>query len=409
MAERHRLEILIEDFRVSNKRVLDIMESFKNELKTSLNEGNKRMLKCLPSFVESPPKGTETGEYIVIDLGGTNLRVGHCKLLGGHLFEQQHETCLVPDTIKSGSGFKLFDFIAVNVVRYAMKLPERDYDVGFTFSFPVEQDGISHGRLIQFNKAYDCHDIVGLDVVKLLQERLGKLHPGRLTVKSLVNDTVGAFVAHGYINPATRMGVILGTGTNAAYFDNYQGHRMIINIEWGGFGDNVPREACPLPLTDIDVELDKESENKSKQTFEKMVSGMYLGELFRLAAKDHLQPGLEEPYSLDTKDLGNVSAMLRPEVDKTIVNLLSQLASVILDRSARLAAALITAVYQHARDGSPFVVAIDGSLFTKNATYQRLISLYTAQYSQSQDLVIETSKGEPLVGSGIIIAAAESR
>ena len=52
---------------------------------------------------------------------------------------------------------------------------------------------------------------------------------------------------------------------------------MIINIEWGAF-DN---EKVVLPVTKYDTRLDRDTENSGKQIFEKMISGMYLGEIAR--------------------------------------------------------------------------------------------------------------------------------
>lgn len=52
---------------------------------------------------------------------------------------------------------------------------------------------------------------------------------------------------------------------------------MIINIEWGAF-DN---EKAVLPVTAYDNALDVATENPGKQIFEKMISGMYLGEISR--------------------------------------------------------------------------------------------------------------------------------
>src|SRR5690349_18246938 len=67
------------------------------------------------------------------------------------------------------------------------------------------------------------------------------------------------------------MGVILGTGTNACYYEKFsnitkyngtvKGDGMIINMEWGAFGDgrNI------LPLTKMDKQLDAASLNPGKQ------------------------------------------------------------------------------------------------------------------------------------------------
>jgi hexokinase len=54
---------------------------------------------------------------------------------------------------------------------------------------------------------------------------------------------------------------------------------MVVNMEWGAFD----RERRVLPLTVYDNKLDRESINPREQLFEKMMSGMYLGEIARNA------------------------------------------------------------------------------------------------------------------------------
>ncbi len=288
-------------FEVSDDRLRIIIDEFMDELTRSMKEKDKKMLKCLKSFVTSQPTGDEHGEFLLIDLGGTNLRVGQGDLFGNHRYTLEEEPFLVPEDIKAGSGYALFDFIAEKVLAFRQRTGSKANKIGFTFSFPVEQSRIDDGKLIQFNKAYDCHDIVGKDVVKLLQERL----PSDLQVCSLVNDTVGTLVAHAYKNPNTKMSVILGTGTNAAYWDILDGEQMIVNIEWGGFGDHSNRKI--LPLTVYDDKIDEQSENIGMQTFEKMISGMYLGELFRLAAGNSIKDEYNTPYSIHTEDLESLT------------------------------------------------------------------------------------------------------
>jgi hexokinase len=41
-------------------------------------------------------------------------------------------------------------------------------------------------------------------------------------VTALVNDTVGTLISHAYTDPQTYVGVILGTGTNAAYVEKVE-------------------------------------------------------------------------------------------------------------------------------------------------------------------------------------------
>ena len=95
--------------------------------------------------------------------------------------------------------------------------------LGFTFSYPVKQLSMNHGVLLQWNKAINCPEVVGKDVVGLLQASLDKRGLSAIRVRALINDTVGTFVAHAYADPRTRCSVVLGTGTNACYLEPVMG------------------------------------------------------------------------------------------------------------------------------------------------------------------------------------------
>lgn len=89
---------------------------------------------------------------------------------------------------------------------------------------------------------------------------------------------------------------------------------MAINCEWGAF-DN---EHVILPRTPYDIIIDKESPRPGQQAFEKMIAGLYLGELFRLVLVDlHENQNvkifegqdikkLRKPYSLDSSFLSAI-------------------------------------------------------------------------------------------------------
>lgn len=89
---------------------------------------------------------------------------------------------------------------------------------------------------------------------------------------------------------------------------------MAINCEYGAF-DN---EHKVLPRTPYDVIIDRDSPRPGQQAFEKMVAGLYLGEIFRLALLSlHENPDvsifagqdvskLRKPYSLDASFLSQI-------------------------------------------------------------------------------------------------------
>ena len=171
------------------------------------------------------------------------------------------------------------------------------FQLGFTFSFPVLQNGINRGTLARWTKGFDIEDAIGKDVCQLLQTEIDALHLP-VKVAALVNDTVGTLMARSYTSPGktgTLLGAIFGTGTNGAYVENLDKVKklasmkesgydkstgnMIINTEWGSFDNQL----SVLPSTAYDKALDAESVNPGIQMFEKRVSGMFLGEILRRA------------------------------------------------------------------------------------------------------------------------------
>lgn len=101
-------------------------------------------------------------------------------------------------------------------------------------------------------------------------------------------------------NRKCRVGVIVGTGTNACYMEKLdkvetwneeydEPNQVIVNTEWGAFGDTGELE---FVRTKWDRLVDEESLNVGKQKFEKMISGMYMGEIVRQVLLDLTRQGL---------------------------------------------------------------------------------------------------------------------
>jgi len=111
---------------------------------------------------------------------------------------------------------------------------------------------------------------------------------------AVVNDTTGTLMSCAHKNRECRVGLIVGTGTNACYMEKLENvelypdpiahpNQVIVNTEWGAFGDNG---VLDFIRTQWDDEVDTNSLNLGKQLFEKMISGMYMGELVRCVLGD---------------------------------------------------------------------------------------------------------------------------
>lgn len=303
------------EFELSDADVNKIVAEFIVEMNEGLQK-NATTLSQIPTYVTGVPNGTEKGLYLAVDLGGTNFRVCSIQLHGDTTFSLTQSKVAIPrELMVAKTAKELFSFLAKQIElflrthheehfethirrRQTASTPEgyRDehtFRLGFTFSFPVHQIGINKGTLIRWTKGFDIPDAIGQDVCALLQKEIDLL---RLPVKvaALVNDTVGTLMARSYTSPgktSTLLGAIFGTGTNGAYveklskitkpmegdYDASTGE-MVVNTEWGSFDNGLK----VLPQTSYDAILDKDSINPGIQMFEKLISGMFLGEILRI-------------------------------------------------------------------------------------------------------------------------------
>ncbi|CAF1050517.1 unnamed protein product [Rotaria sordida] len=301
----NQIKKVIDSLKITDDQLIDIMQILEEEMNIGLSPLTHKQasVKMFPSYVRNIPNGTEIGQVLALDLGGTNFRVLLVDLHGDSTVELTSKIFVIPQSIMIGDGKYLFHHLAECLHEFMEKKHLLNtgicYPLGFTFSFPCQQDGLASARLTTWTKGFNCSGVVNEDVVKLLQDAIDEKHINAKCV-ALVNDTVGTLMSCAYKDPSTTIGLILGTGTNACYIesldkvgtwnDNYdEPKQVIINTEWGAFGDNG---CLNFIRTKYDIEIDVSSFNPGKQIFEKMISGMYMGEIVRLIILDLVQQEL---------------------------------------------------------------------------------------------------------------------
>ncbi|XP_014240900.1 hexokinase type 2 isoform X2 [Cimex lectularius] len=279
------------DMVLSEQTLRKCMNALHEQMLLGLNSKtrDKSSVKCHNTYVQDLPTGQESGQFLALDLGGTNFRVLLITLNGRH-FDMQSKSYVIPQATMTGPGEDLFDHIASCLESFIreQRLMDKCLPLGFTFSFPLMQHGLTKGILQKWTKGFNCSGVEGEDVVKLLQIAIKKKNIN-VDVLAVLNDTTGTLMSCAWKNHNCKIGVILGTGTNACYveqvenvpgFESQPGKPLVlINTEWGAFGENGELEFI---RTSFDKEVDKTSINPGKQIHEKMISGMYLGELVRL-------------------------------------------------------------------------------------------------------------------------------
>lgn len=409
-----------------------IIKDFHSEMVKGL-AGRKSCLKMIPAYVDRPT-GNEKGSFMALDIGGTNFRILEVDLLGkGRLRVSRAKNFILDKRYLKGTGEELFDYIADCVKSFKRHGKAR---LGYTFSFPMEQTGIARGTLLQWTKGFTASGVIGKDVVKLLEEAFARKGLHDVAIAALANDTVGALVAKSYEDPRCDIAVILGTGTNACYSERLpnitkwnapkaETARMIINIEWGNFDK--------LEMTAYDKRLDDLSESPRQQILEKMVSGMYLGEVARLVLRDLIskkslfqgrgssafnkrQRFKTEYMSIMEGDKGvnlsRINSLLKEiGIQKSTLNdrkMVKKICALVSLRGARISAAVMAAVVTKMDQNlsKPHTIAVDGSVYEKHPHFSKNIKDAFRELFGKKASCLRLSLAKDGSGKGAAIIAA---
>ncbi|KAL3744874.1 hypothetical protein ACJRO7_014047 [Eucalyptus globulus] len=350
-------------------KLRQVAEAMVVEMHAGLASDGGSKLKMLISYVDSRPMGDEKGLYYALDLGGTNFRV-----LRVHLGGKEKAKSVATE----GEDSHLY--------------PGRQRELGFTFSFPVRQSSIASGTLIKWTKGFSIEDAVGEDVVSELSKAMERVGLD-MRVAALVNDTIRTLGGGRYNNRdvvAVRIHAI-----PKWHGPLPKSGETVINIEWGNF------QSSHLPLTEYDQTLDDESLNPGEQ----LISGMYLGEIVRVALW----------RMAETPDMSAMHHDTSPDLMVRTMKVVVELCDIVTTRGACLAAAGIFSILKKPgrdtlRDGEKqrSVIALDGGLFehyTKfrncvEATFRELLGPEVAE-----NTVIVLSNDGSGIGAALLAAS----
>ncbi|XP_038900315.1 hexokinase-3 isoform X7 [Benincasa hispida] len=251
--------------------------------------------------------------------------------------------------------------------------------------------------------------------------------------------------------------LIIGTGTNACYLERTdaiikcQGLLttsgfMVVNMEWGNFWSSH------LPRTSYDIDLDFDSPNPNDQGFEKMISGMYLGDVVRrvilrmsqesdifgfgssrlsmpFVLTTPLMAEMHEDESLDLRDVARIlnDILGIPEVSLKARKLIVRICDVVTRRAARLVAAGILGILKKmGRDGTGgiagarsrtdvnikrTVVAVEGGLYTnytmfREYLHEALIEILGEEIAKH--IILKVTEDGSGIGAALLAASHSS-
>lgn len=434
------IEEVIKPLILNEETIQRIRDVFESEMALGLSENpiKNSSLQMENTFITELLDGTESGEFLALDLGGTNFRVILIELKSGKLIRELVEYYTVPENLRIGQGVPLFDFLAECIYKFlkTYNMLNKNLPLGFCFSFPMIQNALDIGILVTWTKSFNCPDVVNKDAVQMLNEAIRKRGDIKVDVVAVVNDTTGTLVKGTLVDHKCAIGMVLATGCNACYLERvdriekWKGDHpgvdeVVIDIEWGAFGDNG---VLDFVKTEYDREVDNLSLLVNSFTFEKLYAGKFLGEVVRqimlklinkhLLFNGHLTKELEKHNSFTTTDVSYIESengeievhkiferLGYEEISKDDVLIIKYICAIASLRGACIVSICLSSLLE--RMNKPDVtIAIDGSLYKHHPKYHPLMIEFIEKMAPGKKfklILVEDGSGK---GAGLVAAIA---
>ncbi len=417
--EKHELAAARIDF---EQETALFLENLRHGLKTEHTS-----MHMLPSYIEVG-KSLPVGEtVIVMDAGGTNLRVAALT------FNERYEAIVehfamypMPGTKGPVSKQAFFD----TLVKYLEPVLPLSRKIGLCFSFATEMYPNRDGRPLAFSKEVELPEVegelIGENLKLALREKGYREEIGIV----LLNDTVAALLGGmsllGKREISSYVGFILGTGTNTAYVEKNARilkvsgldpeKSMIMNTESGTY---------PIAnRSPIDKAIDAQTQIPGDHLFEKLLSGRYKGTQLYYTLKaavaeglfsEGFARGLSSIQDLEAKELsrflkqsygqGLLAGFCQNEDDREVLYLLIDNLE---ERAARLVIVNFAAILEQLNCGknplAPVAMTIDGSTYFKSPLLKAKVEYYVHAYLKDElgyYLELVPSDNSNLVGAAI--------
>jgi len=429
-------------FHLPQYKMKMVMDHLHSEMNKGLKGKEWTSVLMLPSYVIRRDIEGKSGVYYALDLGGTNFRVLKLTLKDSKVVDTKSAKFKIPmEHVVGGTAEGLFGFIAQSVKDFIKGTSVKNPPLGFTFSFPMKKHSLNSGVLVRWTKSFNTKGVVGNDVCDLLAVELKK-RGVQMGVTAVINDTVGTLVTELFKDNRATLGVIIGTGFNVAYWEKvgritkymekYPGAdkdaTMCINMECGNF-DSPTKKVLQHIHNEWDEAVDAGSPNKGLGLTEKMVSGLYMGEIARMALLSlkkqkvirgfggkleekqgfpawYLSGCVEEDDPSLSKTRGLIKKSYGVDLDIKEATAVRLVCEWVVERSARVAATIIGSIVLFAGFEWDCTVAIDGSVFEKTPGYPQLMqkAFKDLMGNQPHNIRLVLTKDGSGIGAGLSAA-----
>ena len=401
----------------------DVLNDFCDEMDKGL-AAQDSSLAMIASYVNADDLIPANKPVIVLDAGGTNLRV--CTVSfddNGNVDMEHFQKFQMPGISHELSKKEFYNTIC----DYLEPVIDKSDSIGFCFSYPTEITPEKDGKLLYWTKEVKVPEVVGEYVgAGLLEALTERGHTGKYIV--VLNDTVSALLAGKAVGEQRRcdgyIGFILGTGTNTAFIAKNEDiskvsistGSQVINVESGNF-------AC-CPQGDLDKAYDESTSNPRAYSFEKMISGRYLGSVALVVIKQAAIDGLLSTSA--TKEIKNISCLETIDLSIFLENPFNNVAAFksveystedretiyylileLIDRAAKLTAVNMAAAVVKSGTGCsplhPICINVDGSTYHMLYGFRAKCEAYLADILNKRGFYFVTIEVEnaPIIGTAI--------
>lgn len=156
-----------------------LTEEMKNGLSADEETRKKSAVPMLITYVRSTPSGNESGDFLALDLGGTNFRVLHIQIDPNQITMDSRIMPMSKELMTS-DAVTLFDYIADCIASFVKEknIQDKILPLGFTFSFPVKMLSLTSGLLVKWTKGFTATGVENHDICALLKEALDRKKVG---------------------------------------------------------------------------------------------------------------------------------------------------------------------------------------------------------------------------------------
>nr|XP_040147816.1 hexokinase-4 isoform X2 [Ictidomys tridecemlineatus] len=406
-AKKEKVEQILAEFQLQEEDLKKVMRRMQKEMDRGLRleTHEEASVKMLPTYVRSTPEGSEVGDFLSLDLGGTNFRVMLVKVGEGEAgqwsVKTKHQMYSIPEDAMTGTA--------------------------------------EMGILLNWTKGFKASGAEGNNIVGLLRDAIKRRGDFEMDVVAMVNDTVATMISCYYEDRQCEVGMIVGTGCNACYMEEMQNvelvegdeGRMCVNTEWGAFGDSGELDEF---LLEYDRMVDESSANPGQQLYEKLIGGKYMGELVRLVLLKLVDENLlfhgeaseqlrtrgafetrfvsqVESDSGDRKQIHNILSTLGLRPSATDCDIVRRACESVSTRAAHMCSAGLAGVINRMRESRSedvmrITVGVDGSVYKLHPSFKERFHASVRRLTPSCEITFIQSEEGSGRGAALVSAVA---